>query len=65
MLVRIILAGQILCFYVKGTPKTALETPANLKVSAAKAVSWDAVNGAASYEVTIGESTFHFRDDFL
>ena len=52
------LAGQILCFYVKGTPKTALETPANLKVSAAKAVSWDAVNGAASYEVTIGESTF-------
>lgn len=52
------LAGQILCFYVKGTPKTALETPANLKVSAAKAVSWDAVNGAASYEVTIGERTF-------
>lgn len=43
---------------MKGTPKTALETPANLKVSAAKAVSWDAVNGAASYEVTIGESTF-------
>lgn len=52
------IAGQTLCFYVKGTPKTALETPANLKVSAAKVVSWDAVNGAASYEVTIGKDTF-------
>ena len=52
------IAGQTLCFYVKGTPKTALETPANLQVSAAKVVSWDAVSGAASYEVTIGENTF-------
>lgn len=52
------IAGQTLCFYVKGTPKTALKTPANLKVSAAKVVSWDAVSGAASYEVTIGENTF-------
>lgn len=50
--------GQTLCFYVKGTPKTAIETPANLQVSAAKVVSWDAVSGAASYEVTIGEKTF-------
>ena len=49
------IAGQTLCFYVKGTPKTALETPANLQVSAAKVVSWDAVNGAASYELTIGK----------
>lgn len=52
------IAGQTLCFYVKGTPKTALETPANLAVSEAKVVSWDAVSGAASYEVTIGENTF-------
>lgn len=52
------IAGQTLCFYVKGTPKTALETPANLQVSAAKVVSWDAVSGAASYELTIGEKTF-------
>lgn len=52
------IAGQTLCFYVKGTPKTALETPANLAVSEVKVVSWDAVNGAASYEVTIGENTF-------
>lgn len=52
------IAGQTLCFYVKGTPKTALETPANLQVSAAKVVSWDAVSGAASYELTIGENTF-------
>ena len=52
------IANQTLCFYVKGTPKTALETPANLQVSAAKVVSWGAVSGAASYELTIGESTF-------
>ena len=41
-----------------GTPKTALETPANLAVSAAKVISWDAVSGAASYEVTIGKDIF-------
>ncbi len=52
------IAGQTLCFYVKGTPKTALETPANLQVSAKKVVSWNAVSGAASYEVTIGENTY-------
>ena len=52
------IAGQTLCFYVKGTPKTALETPANLQISAAKMVSWDAVSGAASYNVTIGTKTF-------
>lgn len=51
------IAGQTLCFYVKGTPKTALETPANLQVSAEKVVSWDAVSGAASYNVTIGTET--------
>lgn len=49
---------QILCFYVKSTPKTALDTPANLSVSAAKVVSWDAVSGAASYNVTIGSETY-------
>lgn len=52
------IAGQTLCFYVKGTPKTALKTPANLAVSAAKVVSWDAVSGAASYEITIGKDVF-------
>lgn len=52
------IAGQTLCFYVKGTPKTALETPANLQVSAAKVVSWDAVSGAASYNVIIGTETY-------
>lgn len=45
-------------YLYKGPHKTALETPANLKVSAAKVVSWDTVSGAASYEVTIGENTF-------
>ena len=52
------ITGQTLCFYVKGTPKTALETPANLAVSADKLVSWDAVSGAASYQVTIGKDDF-------
>ena len=52
------IAGQTLCFYVKGTPKTALKTPANLAVSAAKVVSWGAVSGAASYNVTIGTKTY-------
>lgn len=52
------IAGQTLCFYMKGTPKTAIETPANLQVSAAKVVSWDAVSGAASYNVTIGTKAF-------
>lgn len=41
-----------------GTIKTALKTPANLAVSAAKMVSWDAVSGAASYEITIGKDVF-------
>lgn len=52
------IAGQTLCFYVKGTPKTALKTPANLAVSAKKVVSWGAVSGAASYNVTIGTKTY-------
>ena len=52
------ISGQTLCFYVKSTPKTALDTPANLSVSAAKVVSWDAVSGAASYNVTIGTETY-------
>lgn len=52
------IAGQTLCFYVKGTPKTALKTPANLAVSASKVVSWGAVSGAASYNVTIGTKTY-------
>lgn len=41
-----------------GNAKTALKTPATLQVSAEKVVSWDAVSGAASYEVTIGENSF-------
>lgn len=58
------IAGQTLCFYVKGTPKTAIETPANLQVSAAKVVSWDAVSGAASYNVTIGTETYTSNTNF-
>lgn len=58
------IAGQTLCFYVKGTPKTAIETPANLQVSAAKVVSWDAVSGAASYNVTIGTEAYTSNTNF-
>ena len=35
-----------------------LSTPEDLAVSSDKKVSWTAVNGAASYKVTIGENTF-------
>lgn len=41
-----------------GNAKTTLETPANLQINAAKVVSWDAVSGAASYNVTIGTETY-------
>ena len=45
-------------YLYKGPSKTALKTPANLQVNAAKVVSWDAVSGAASYNVKIGTETF-------
>lgn len=41
-----------------GVSKTALESPTNLSVSGTKTVSWDAVSGAASYNVTIGSETY-------
>ncbi len=52
------ITGQTLCFFVKGNSKTALESPTNLSVSGTKTVSWDAVSGAASYNVTIGSETY-------
>lgn len=51
-------------YLYKGPSKTALETPANLQVSAAKVVSWDAVSGAASYEITIGKDVFTSETTF-
>ena len=41
-----------------GTIKTALTTPTNLAVSADKVVSWGAVDGAASYVLTIGADEY-------
>lgn len=51
-------AGQTLRFYSNASPKTAFTAPTNLKVSAEKFVSWDAVNGAKSYVLTIGTEKY-------
>lgn len=44
--------------YKKYDPRTTLATPTNLTVSAEKLVSWDVVNGAKSYVLTIGTEEY-------
>lgn len=44
--------------YKRYDPRTSLTTPTNLAVSAEKVVSWDAVDGAASYVLTIGTDEY-------
>ena len=55
---------QTLCFYSNASPKTSLATPTNLAVSAEEVVSWDAVDGAASYVLTIGSAKFTCETNF-
>lgn len=46
-----------------GVVKTKLPTPADLIVSNAKVVSWNAVDGAASYVLTIGSDEFSCKSN--
>lgn len=48
----------VLCGCDTGKPKKTLDTPKNLAISSSGVITWDAVENASSYVVTVGDKTY-------
>lgn len=48
----------VLCGCDTGKPKKTLDTPKNLAISSSGVITWDAVENASSYVVTVGNKTY-------
>lgn len=55
-------AAGILCGCDTGKPKKTLDAPKNLTISSSGVITWDAVENAASYIVTVGDKTYTTKD---